>query len=367
MLLNTLFISSFCVLSLCHAQISLCPTAEERVVLDDGSTYAVCQQTDYQGNTTKFVGTVATLTDCVKACNQDSQCKQAVYDKTAFGCHLKANDGLVWTRNEAYTTLRFVSRPTQGSTITSCPTAETNVTSTPGSVFAVCPNSDYEGTTIDTISGIVSAQDCSAACGRNAQCLQAVYQKSSSQCFVKGATKDLRWVYRTGLDSIRTAAKLDDGSRLLSCPGGFKNITTNNGAGFATCTFANFDAVSIDIQNGVSTVEACAERCINRPDCVQASHDTKNGVCFIKGNLTTPTWVFNRQYTSLQLTNTTQAPTIASMGKWSNVIQFPIIPVAAYVVPGEPSASRLLVFSSWGERAFSGPTVGCPHRSGFVN
>lgn len=58
-----------------------------------------------------------------------------------------------------------------------------------------------------------------------------------------------------------------------------------------------------------------------------------------------------------QLKNSRQVSTPAKAGKWSGVITFPIIPVAAYVVPAEPSASRLLVFSSWGARAFSGPTV----------
>ncbi|KAH6616458.1 kelch domain-containing protein [Boeremia exigua] len=260
MLFNAIGLASLFFVSFCHAQINRCPTSEEQILTNDGSIYAICQQTDYQGDTTRFVGTVATLADCVKACNQDSQCKQAVYDKTAFGCHLKATSGLVWVQNQAFTTIRFISNPSQGSVVTSCPAGETNITSTTGSVIAVCPNTDYEGTTIDAVGGITSFQDCSAACDRNTQCSQAVFQKSTSQCYIKGEAKDLRWVYNTGFDTIRTLA------------------------------------------------------------------------------------------------NVTQSPTVAKMGKWSNIIPFPIIPVAAYVVPAEPSASRLLVFSSWGDRAFSGPT-----------
>ncbi|XPS96178.1 Galactose oxidase, partial [Ascochyta lentis] len=356
MSLHTTTIVSILLFSPCHAQIFQCPTTEERITTADGSIYAICQQTDYQGDTSKFVGAVATSSDCVNACNRDSACRQAVYDKAAFGCHLKTNNDLVLTQNQAFTTFKFVSKPTQGLTITGCPTGESNITSSPGSIFSLCPNTDYEGLTTNVVEGIISARDCSTACVRNVQCSQAVFQKSSSQCFIKGASKDLRWTYKTGLDTIRTVAKLDDASRVTSCPGGFTNITTDSGAGFATCAFSDFNAPSIEIQDDVLTFEACAERCTKRIDCVQASHDSKNKLCHIKGNLTAPVWTFNQQYTSLQLGNTTSSATAAKLGKWSNVIQFSIIPVAAYVVPGEPSASRLLVFSSWGERAFSGPT-----------
>ncbi|KAJ8115897.1 hypothetical protein OPT61_g2564 [Boeremia exigua] len=355
MLLHRIATLLFSLISFSSAQLARCPTTEEQLSTADGSIYAICQQTDYQGDTTRFVGTVATLSDCVKACNQDTQCKQAVYDKTAFGCHLKASSGLVWTQNQAFTTIRFISKPTSGSTISSCPTGETNITSTSGTVFAVCPNSDYQGTTTDAIGGIASAQDCSAACERKPQCSQAVFQKSASQCYLKAAT-GLRWTYNAGFDTIRIVSLLSDGTRIMQCPGGFTNITTDNGAGFATCAFADFSAPSISIEGNVPTVKDCAARCIARNDCVQASHDTKNSVCHIKGNLTAPIWVFNRQYTSLQLANATQAPKTANMGKWSNVIQFPIIPVAAYVVPADPAPARLLIFSSWGARAFSGPT-----------
>ncbi|XPS73301.1 Galactose oxidase [Ascochyta lentis] len=329
MSLHTTTIVSILLFSPCHAQIFQCPTTEERITTADGSIYAICQQTDYQGDTSKFVGAVATSSDCVNACNRDSACRQAVYDKAAFGCHLKTNNDLVLTQNQAFTTFKFVSKPTQGLTITGCPTGESNITSSPGSIFSLCPNTDYEGLTTNVVEGIISARDCSTACVRNVQCSQAVFQKSSSQCFIKGASKDLRWTYKTGLDTIRTVAKLDDASRVTSCPGGFTNITTDSGAGFATCAFSDFNAPSIEIQDDVLTFEACAERCTKRIDCVQASHDSKNKLCHIKGNLTAPVWTFNQQYTSLQLGNTTSSATAAKLGKWSNVIQFSIIPVAA--------------------------------------
>lgn len=44
----------------------------------------------------------------------------------------------------------------------------------------------------------------------------------------------------------------------------------------------------------------------------------------------------------------------AVKGSWSELVRFPVIPVAAYIVPAFPSPSRMLVFSSWGADAFGG-------------
>lgn len=46
------------------------------------------------------------------------------------------------------------------------------------------------------------------------------------------------------------------------------------------------------------------------------------------------------------------ATTLAQGGSWSAVIDFPIIPAAAYVVPEYPSASRLMFFSAWSPNSF---------------
>lgn len=48
------------------------------------------------------------------------------------------------------------------------------------------------------------------------------------------------------------------------------------------------------------------------------------------------------------------AATPATTGQWTDLIRFPIIPVAAYIVPEAPDTSRMLVFSSWGATTFGG-------------
>ncbi|KAF4849494.1 Galactose oxidase [Colletotrichum siamense] len=357
---TTLFSFLFLSLSLIQtsrAQLSSCPSAEENIVAADGSsTWAVCHQTDYQGTTTKFVDTVATLFDCAQACSQDPQCDKAVYDKANFGCHLKAKDGLTWATDARFTTIRLVSKLSNGAPIQSCPTGATNVTSS-GAILAACPNTDYQGTTVRDVDGVTSIEACAIECGNDSSCLRAVFQKSSSKCYIKAEPKELQWAYQPGFDSISKVSVLADGDGITSCSGGYSNITTQNGASFATCKNADFTVPSVNIIDGCASVQACAESCTTNQDCVYAVYDMQNNVCHIKGTVAAASdWKFNRQFTSLQMVKASTSKATSKVGRWSDVIQFPIIPVAAYVVPAQPSSSRLLVFSSWGDRAFSGPT-----------
>lgn len=47
-------------------------------------------------------------------------------------------------------------------------------------------------------------------------------------------------------------------------------------------------------------------------------------------------------------------PTTFAQGSWGPLIDFPIIPVAAYVIPEAPEATRLMFFSAWSPTAFGG-------------
>jgi galactose oxidase len=54
------------------------------------------------------------------------------------------------------------------------------------------------------------------------------------------------------------------------------------------------------------------------------------------------------------LSSLTLAQQPANLGSWSPVINFPIIPVAAYIVPEYPSPSRMMVYSAFSPTAFGG-------------
>ena len=46
--------------------------------------------------------------------------------------------------------------------------------------------------------------------------------------------------------------------------------------------------------------------------------------------------------------------TTLAQGSWSSVIDLPIVPVAAYIIPEAPEATRLMFFSSWSPTTFGG-------------
>jgi galactose oxidase len=100
-------------------------------------------------------------------------------------------------------------------------------------------------------------------------------------------------------------------------------------------------------------VNDCAQRCSGIATCVQAVFDTARNDCHIKADAKTDTliWSTDKRFDVIRQDT---AATSAKLGAWSDLIQLPVIPVAAYVVPEYPSSQRLLVFSSWGADAFGG-------------
>lgn len=46
--------------------------------------------------------------------------------------------------------------------------------------------------------------------------------------------------------------------------------------------------------------------------------------------------------------------TTFAQGSWGPLVDFPIIPVAAYVIPEAPEATKLMFFSAWSPTAFGG-------------
>lgn len=44
----------------------------------------------------------------------------------------------------------------------------------------------------------------------------------------------------------------------------------------------------------------------------------------------------------------------ATQGSWSDLIDLPVVPVAAYIVPAFPESTKVLFWSSWGNDTFGG-------------
>lgn len=60
-------------------------------------------------------------------------------------------------------------------------------------------------------------------------------------------------------------------------------------------------------------------------------------------------------YSSLILSSF-DARTLAQGGSWSPIIDFPLIPVAAYIIPEYPESHRMMVYSAYKPDSFEGAT-----------
>ncbi|KAH7396139.1 hypothetical protein BKA66DRAFT_546533 [Pyrenochaeta sp. MPI-SDFR-AT-0127] len=286
------------------AGLTSCPTAETQVSTPDGSLYAVCSKTDYQGETTELVTQITSPTACATRCNQKSGCIQAVYDKKYSICHLKGPaSGLDWVSSQQYTTIRLLVKP--GDEISACPTTEKSVTSN-GVTLASCANTDYQGETVTAIPQITSAQACAKACAKIAKCSNAVFSSAGSECFIKNPNRaQLRWTYDPKYTSIRVTSETSQAQALNSCPGdGASSISTSNGVKFSACANGDYQANSIDILGNVDSAKACAEICGPRTDCSYASYDSAYKACHIKPTNPAPGFVFNRGFVSLKRVRT---------------------------------------------------------------
>lgn len=244
------------------------------------------------------------------------------------------------------------------ATLTACPVPETSWCSGNGPTYLLCPNTDYKwgGRSLQIVQGVRSTNDCAKICANDVRCSKAVYDKKSSICHVKDPNSGVRmpWEANPDFDSIRIeTVDLAEGAFLARCPFPQTEYRTSRGSTYNVCRNTDYVGKSAKIVKQVTTVNACADLCGTTNGCVKAVFDNKNNVCHIKGAepATSLFWVKNAQFTTITLPRELQP---AQMGKWSDIIRLPLIPVAGYVVPKFPQADRLMFFSSWGVDAFGG-------------
>lgn len=345
------------------AAITKCPITETSIITSSGAKWAVCPNADYQADTAKMVTGITSRTACTSLCDQYVGCTKAVYDKVNYECHLKGDPkpaAVVWATNAQYETIRFVSKPAQGSAVTSCPNAARNVSAPDGALFSLCPNTNFQGTTAKNVTKVATEDACASLCSNTTGCTQAAYDVAGLVCQIKSSTPTAAWVFDTRSTTLRFLSRPAQGQAIASCPYGDQNVTSSAGLGFAICPKSDYQADTVTLLTNVASAAECANSCGLQKQCTKAVYDAAALNCHIKGNLSdaTAAWTYNTQYTTVRLVNGTAASAggPAQQGKWSAVINLPVIPVGAFVVPEQPESRRLLVFSSWGAQDFSGPT-----------
>ncbi|KAL1861568.1 hypothetical protein Daus18300_008831 [Diaporthe australafricana] len=237
--------------------------------------------------------------------------------------------------------------------ITQCPTTPTTYTGTGGAKYAVCAATDYQGPSDQVLANIATVTACAQACDQNGNCLKAVYDNTNKVCHIKNnAANALTWVQNNQFSVVYLNNDLPEATNIARCP--FTETTyTNSGKTYKICPDTDVRGASAQMINNVANTQDCATRCATTNGCVRAVFDTVALVCHIKADAAANTliWSTNKRFDVIRQD---VAATPATLGSWSDLARFPVIPVAAYIVPAFPESSRLLMFSSWGKDAFGG-------------
>lgn len=101
--------------------LTTCPSPEITYTAADGSTWAICKGTDYQGQTNQNVYNINDNKSCAAACDTTNGCTKAVYYAQNKVCYIKGGS-LNWVTNPIYDSIRQLTPPTPKAT----PTSATN-------------------------------------------------------------------------------------------------------------------------------------------------------------------------------------------------------------------------------------------------
>lgn len=261
-------------------------------------------------------------------------------------------DGIIFLKALLFLYLTSLAR----AATTACPSLTSHYTGTGGANYDICASTNYEGASDEVVANITSALACAELCDQKGTCLIAVYDDTGNNCDIKSDNTDaLNLTTSTQYTTIYFNNTLPELTDISSCPYNETTLTTTSGTSYKTCVDTDIRGASAQRTNDVNSTEACLDLCINysTAGCTRAVYDKERSVCHIKADAASNTmiWYTNKRYDVIQQ-EVTRNPAV--VGSWSEIVRFPVIPVAAYIVPAFPQPSRMLVFSSWGATAFGG-------------
>lgn len=241
----------------------------------------------------------------------------------------------------------------QDAALTACPAPGTIYATTTGSRYATCPGTDYQGPNESQLTDITTIEACVQACEQEATCLKVVYSAAEAICSFKSNDDGaLTWTANANFTTVYLANDLPEKTDIAQCPF-VQTVYVAATANYTVCPDTDYRGDSIQQIKDIADTMGCVNQCAGTDGCKRAVYDTADKICHIKGDPTENTlvWRLDKRFDTIRM-DEPAAP--ATQGQWSDMIRFPVIPVAAYVVPQVPESTRLLMFSSWGPTEFGG-------------
>ncbi|KFA49257.1 hypothetical protein S40293_08316 [Stachybotrys chartarum IBT 40293] len=150
------------------------------------------------------------------------------------------------------------------------------------------------------------------------------------------------------------------GSRIpfiVRCPEGEAVLSAGDGirSDYLGCPGAVYEGADSAITRNVASPGDCAEICAENAACDKAVWDSVSLTCAVKAQEPEQTlfWVMRDgdRYTSITR-NIIRDPSVE--GEWTDLFRYPVVPIAAYVVPASPQPERILFFSAYHNDTFGG-------------
>lgn len=198
-----------------------------------------------------------------------------------------------------------------------------------------CPQTDFQGGSPQVINNIANVAACVTQCDAIVTCLNAVYDRTNRVCHVKTNDRNgLTWVTNTRYDVIRLSNDVPEQENIARC-GRTESTYTGNGKTYELCRGSDIRGASTQVINNVATANACAQLCSQTTGCVKAVWDEGGKVCHVKGNeeQNTLIWVMNKRFTAIRQDIVLNP---ASLGRWSDLIRFPVVSAILHLVCGTP-------------------------------
>ncbi|PPJ60657.1 hypothetical protein CBER1_03631 [Cercospora berteroae] len=135
--------------------------------------------------------------------------------------------------------------------------------------------------------------------------------------------------------------RLKNDDVVTKCPSTAYNVTTSDSATWSVCPRTVYDGNTLQFQGGVSRAD-CANLCASRTGCSRAAYLPRDSGCHLKDGKQSR-WLYNGDWETIELVaKTPSGNSPKNLGKWSNIIPFPLVPAAVAALPD----GRLLTWSS---------------------
>lgn len=193
--------------------LSACPSTPSFYEDASGAIFEICPNSDYHSTSLEVTWNLPDEISCVQQCANNTACEFGVWDKNYKVCHHKAAGGPWVDVSTQFDTIRLIAPPAAQpipSGLTTCPGTVTQYILDDGSIYEICPDTDYHSDSYTVTPNVYSDWDCLHLCNQDLGCTLTVFDQEYNYCHFKSSA-NVDWVTNSG--QFNTARLVQRGTR----------------------------------------------------------------------------------------------------------------------------------------------------------